>query len=139
MNGADITPAEKSLRWALRINGAITSLALLAVFMPLDWMKQTNDYLQIGPVPSGALFEYLARTVSAMYAIHGGLCFVLARDVRRFGPVITYVACVEMAFAGVVLWIDWAVHMPRAWVAVEAPTVVAVSGTILFLRIRARS
>jgi len=133
-----MTRSETALKWVLRINGAITLLALLAVFMPIDWMNQTHEKLGMGPLPRAGIFEYLARTVSALYAIHGGLCFVLASDVRRFGPVITYVAIVEMIFAGLLVWIDIQARMPAGWIATEAPTVVLMSGTILTLRMKAK-
>jgi len=133
-----LTRPETALKWALRINGAITLTALVAVFMPLEWMAQTHNRLGMGPLPQAPIVEYLARTISAMYAIHGGLCFVLSTNVRRFGPVITYVATIEMLFAGLLLWIDAKAKMPALWIAMEAPTVIVVSGVILTLRLKAR-
>ncbi|MEZ0264618.1 MAG: hypothetical protein ACAI43_07825 [Phycisphaerae bacterium] len=130
--------AERALAWVLRVNGAVTVTALLAVFMPVGWMGAVHARLGLGAAPDGPMFEYLARTVSALYAIHGGLCFVLSTDVRRFGPVITYVACAELAFAAALLLIDVKAGMPAAWVMVEAPAVVFVSGLMLGLRIVAR-
>jgi len=132
------TRAERALAWVLRVNGAVTLSAIVAVFMPLGWMDAVHARLGMGPSPGGPMFEYLARTVSALYAIHGGLCFLLSTDVRRFGPVITYVACIELAFAGVLLWIDVKAGLPAAWVLVEAPAVILVSGVMLGLRVAAR-
>lgn len=122
----------------LRINGSITSLAVLAVFMPLSWMDEAHRHLGMGPAPREPIFEYLARTVSFIYFIHGMLCLLLSTDVRRFGPVITYVGSIELVFAGFVLWIDTKAGMPRAWTLTEAPAIVLVSGLILFLRMRSR-
>src|SRR5687768_1536758 len=91
-----LTRPERALRAVLRLNGAITALALVAVFMPLDWMDRTHRSIGLGPLPSGPVFEYLARTVSFMYVIHGTLCLLLSTNVRRYGPVITFVAIVEI-------------------------------------------
>ena len=94
--------------------------------------------LGMGPAPQGAMFEYLARAVSAAAAIHGGLCFVLSADVRRYGPVITYIACAELAFACVLVWVGVRAGLPQTWVAVEAAGVVLASGVTLGLRAAAR-
>jgi len=131
------TPAERALRFVLRLNGLITCLALVAIFMPLEWMNDTHRRLGLGDLPRGPIFEYLARTVSAMYVIHGLLCLLLATDVRRFGPIITFVASIELCFAALVLWIDRRAQMPVAWTLIEAPLIVLFSGTTLALRCRA--
>jgi hypothetical protein len=131
------TGAERALRVVLRLNGAITCLAIVAVFMPLEWMDRAHQALGLGPMPRGPVFEYLARTVSFLYVIHGVLCLLLSTDVRRFGPVITYVAVAEMAFAGLVFWIDRRAGMPWQWTWVEAPVIIAVSGLVLILRLAA--
>ena len=81
------------------------------------------------------VFEYLARTVSFMYFVHGGLCLFLSSDVRRFGPVITFVASIQLAFAAVVGWIDEKAGMPRAWTVAECGLVTLFSATILCLRL----
>jgi hypothetical protein len=133
------TPPERALKILLRVNGFITLLALLAVFMPLDWMHAIHTHLRLGPVPITPIFEYMARTLAALYAIHGGLCFVLATDVRRFGPVITYTATAQLLFALLVFWIDYKVHLPRLWTAIESPAVLIISALTLYLRLRART
>jgi hypothetical protein len=101
-------------------------------------MDRTHRWLGLGPVPRVPVFEYLARSVSFLYVIHGGLCLLLSSDVRRFGPVITYVAGAEMGFAGMVFWIDRRAGMPWQWTSVEAPLIIMVSGLILILRLLAR-
>jgi hypothetical protein len=131
------TRPERTLAFVLRLNGAITALALLAVFMPLDWMADTHRRLGMGPLPGAPIVAYLARTVSFLYFVHGGLCLLLASDVRRFGPVITYVASVELAFAALLLWIDESAGMPRPWTWIEVPAVAAIGALILALRLRA--
>jgi hypothetical protein len=131
-----VTAAERALKVVLRLNGVITSMAILAVFMPLDWMNDTHRYLGMGDAPRGPIFEYLARTVSFLYFVHGTLCLLLSTDVRRFGPIITYVAVIELIFAGLVFWIDTKAGMPVAWTLTEAPAIVVISATTLILRLR---
>jgi hypothetical protein len=130
--------SERALAALLRINGVFTALAVVAVFMPMAGMQWLHARLNVGPAPATPVFEYMARTVSALYVIHGGLCFVLASDVRRFGPVITYTASAQLVFAAVVLWVDYKVGLPRLWVAVEAPAILLMGGLTLYLRGRSR-
>ena len=133
---APVTGTERALAVLLRINGVFTGLAVAAVFMPVEAMHWLHHRLNMGPAPGTPVFEYMARTLSALYAIHGGLCFVLATDVRRFGPVITYAAWAQLVFAAVVLWVDYKVGLPRLWVAVEAPAILLMGGLTLYLRAR---
>src|SRR5215212_1110527 len=98
MNAAPAVPftrAERALAIVLRANGAITSLALLAVFLPLGWMDEVHRVLGMGPAPRGPVFEYLARTISFLYFVHGTICLLLSTDVRRYRPIITYIAAIE--------------------------------------------
>jgi hypothetical protein len=133
-----LTRPERALKIVLRINGLITSSAILAVFMPLSWMQNTHRYLGMGDIPTVPIFEYLARTVSYLYFVHGLLCLLLSTDVRRFGPIITYVAVIEMIFAAMVFAIDEKTHMPRNWTFTEAPAIALFSGAILILRIASK-
>lgn len=130
---APTTRPERALQWVLRLNGLVTLAALAAVFMPLAWMDDVHRRLEMGPMPRGPVVEYLARTVSALYAIHGGLCLILARDVRRYGPLITYIAFASLLFAGLVFWIDKSAGLPRVWLWSEAISVAMMSGVMLIL------
>jgi hypothetical protein len=49
---------------------------------------------------------------------------------------VTYIAVMELIFAGFVFWIDEKAGMPRAWALVEAPAIIFFSGLILILRLR---
>jgi hypothetical protein len=127
---------ERALVWILRINGVITCLALPFVFMPVDWMDTTHRYFGMGPLLRTPVVEYLARTVSYLYFAHGALCLLLSTDVRRFGPVITCVASLSLAFAFLVFWIDQKSGMPRRWTYIEFAAVTFFSGSTLLLRIK---
>jgi hypothetical protein len=59
-----------------------------------------------------AVTQYLSRSVSAFYAMFGGLTILVSLDVRRFGPVITYLAIATMAFGMVITGVDVIAKMP---------------------------
>src|SRR5215471_14893606 len=118
-----MTNADKALVLLLRIVGVPALFALVAVFMPSSWMAATHRWLGLGEMPTGPVVEYLARSVSAFYALMGALCLVLSLGV---------------AFAlmsVVLLGVDLAAGMPWWWTASEGPGGV-VFGALLFVLAR---
>jgi hypothetical protein len=81
-----MTTSDKALVLLLRIVGVPALFALVAVFMPVSWMAATHRWLGLGEMPTGPVVEYLARSVSAFYAIMGALCLVLTTDLSATGP-----------------------------------------------------
>jgi hypothetical protein len=77
--------------------------------------------------------EYLARTVSAFYALLGALCLVLASDLERYRPLVRFFG-VAFALVGVVFTgIDLMAAMPWWWTAFEGPPAVLVGDLLYFL------
>jgi hypothetical protein len=66
--------ADKVLAILLRSLGVSALFALVAVFMPMSWMAATHRWLGLGEMPTAPVVEYLARSVSAFYALFGALC-----------------------------------------------------------------
>ncbi len=125
--------AERRLTWFLRITGSISMLAVAAVFMPSSMMGHIYAGLGLGAMPDGPVFEYLARSESALYTIVGAVLWVLSSDVRRYRPVIVVYACLYVVFGLTILAIDWRIGLPIWWVAVEGPTVIVLGVTTLWL------
>src|SRR5262249_7042665 len=67
----------------LRLLGVTALFAVVAVFMPVSWRAAAHRWLGLGEMPTGPVAEYLARPVSAFYAILGALCLVVAADPER--------------------------------------------------------
>ena len=74
----------KLLTLLLRVVGITSLFALLAVVMPMPWMEAAHQWLGLGEMPRGNVVEYLARSLSAFYALFGFLCLVLATDIERY-------------------------------------------------------
>src|SRR5262245_28993059 len=85
-----MTRADKALVFLLRFVGVPALFALVAVFMPVSWMVATHRWLGLGEMPTGPVVEYLARSVSAFYAIMGALCLVLTTDLERYRPLVRF-------------------------------------------------
>src|SRR5262245_48226303 len=85
-----MTTSGKALVLLLRLAGVSALFALVAVFMPFSWMVATHRWLGLGEMPDGPVVEYLARSVSAFYALFGALFLVVASDPERYRPVVRF-------------------------------------------------
>ena len=131
--------AERALMAILRVFGATGMLATVAVFMPRAWMAACHAWLGLGAFPEGPIVEYLARSLSALYAMVGGLAWLVAGDVRRYERVVTYVAVVLVAFGAVISAVDLRLGMPLYWTLGEGPPTVLLGAVMLALQARARA
>ena len=107
-----MSKSETLLKLLLRVAGALCLLAIAAVVMPLEWMAVGHEWLGLGALPEGPIVEYLARSLSALYAILGGLMLLVAGDVRRYAAAITYLAATHLVLAAVILVTDISAGMP---------------------------
>ncbi len=119
----------------LRIVGVSACTALIACVMPTTWIETTHKRLGLGDFPDAPITQYLARSISALYAIFGGLAIVISTDVQRYSPIIRFFAYVRLVFGLVITGIDWVVGMPSYWTLFEGPPTV-VFGVVLVLLAR---
>ena len=124
---------ERALVLLLRLTGALLVLAFLAVLLPTEWMARTHRWLGLGEFPRAPLVDYLTRSASALYGIHGGLMIVLSRDVRRFAPVVVYVALAGIAFGATMIAVDLGAGMPAYWTLGEGPLILLAGFATLWL------
>ena len=129
--------AEYWLGVMLRVVGVITGLAVVPVVMPWGWIEAVHAEMGLGAPPRVPVFEYMARTLSALYAIHGGLCWIVARDVRRYAPIITYLIVVGLGFVPLVLAIDVRAGLPASWYLAEGSAILAMTAPMAVLHWRA--
>jgi hypothetical protein len=130
-----MTRADKALVFLLRCLGVGSLFALVAVVMPFSWMVATHRWLGLGEMPTGPVVEYLARSVSAFYALFGAICLVLASDLERYRPLVRFLALAVVLMSLVVLGVDLTAGMPWWWSASEGPGGV-VFGALLFVLAR---
>ena len=84
-------------------------------------------------MPTGPIVEYLARSLSAFYALVGALCLVMASDLERYRPLVRFFG-VCLALLGIVFTgVDLAAGMPWWWTALEGPGAVPVGALVYFL------
>jgi hypothetical protein len=114
-------PADHVLAWSLRICGVIDLLALLACFMPVEWMRHLHRLCRLGEFPEQPIAEYLARSTSLLWGLHGLLLIYLSRDVVQHASLIRFVAWMTIVAGGLAVLSGLRAGLPGWWIAIEGP------------------
>ena len=114
----------------LRLAGLITLAAFFAMVMPAAWMASAHHALGFGDWPGTPVFEYLARSIAALYGFHGGLLLLIAGDPARHVAIVKYMAFMYVAFGLIMLAIDLDAGMPTWWTLAEGPPI-AMTGVLI--------
>ena len=130
-----MTKRDKVLVILLRFGGVIALFAVVAVVMPTSWMAATHRWLGLGEMPTAPVVEYLARSLSAFYAVFGALCLLVAADLERYRPLVRFLGAAFALMSPVALGVDLAAGMPWWWAVSDGPGGV-VFGVMLFVLAR---
>lgn len=128
----------RALAWVLRLGGGVMLLAFGAVFMPTAWMLGSTEMLGLTPLPPVPLFQYLTRSLSMLYGVHGAVFVVAGSDPRRYAPMIAALAWLDLLMAALLLGIDLHAGMPAYWTFGEAFIPLFMGCLLLFLLSKAR-
>lgn len=129
--------ADRALALLLRLIGAALLLALLAVVLPFPAMDAIHrDALGLGPLPDGVIVQYLSRTVSLLYAVHGAVMVYVSFDVPRYRPLIVVLGVLNGLFGASAFAVDLTFGMPLWWAAWEGPVIVAAAVATVALAAR---
>ena len=102
--------------------------------MPRQWIAAGHAWAGLGDLPPGPIVGYLARSASALYALHGALIVVMSFDVTRYARLITFLAAAAVVHGGVMLAIDLTEGMPLWWTLFEGPAFAATGAVVLILQ-----
>jgi hypothetical protein len=127
-------PSDRPLKIVLRCWGCLDLLALVAVVAPTAWLAWGHEWAGLGPFSEAPVVGYLARSASALYVLHGALILFISTDVRRYGPLISFLAAGSIVHGMVIIGIDWAVGMPAWWTRVEGAAFATGGVVVLLLR-----
>ena len=111
----------RPLRVVLRVLGVTDMLAFIAVVMPTAWIHWGHQWSGLGEFPDAPISAYLARSASALYGLHGLMIIYMSFDVRRYWPLIRFMASIAVAHGIVMFGIDLAAGMPAWWTSFEGP------------------
>ncbi len=124
--------AERILKVVLRWIGTASLLALIFVVAPRSWMESIHSQLGMGQLPDASVVGYLTRSNSALYALLGGLFWVVSFDLRRHLRIVQYMGRAIPLFGLALIGIDWAEGLPLFWKLWEGPFVTLVGLVIWF-------
>ena len=128
--------AERTLAVVLRSMGLIDLCALFVVVLPGEWIAGIHRWLGLGTLPDAPIVGYLARSGSAMYALHGALVVYASYDVARYWPLIRFLALLALVHGAVMLEIDISQGLPLLWQLGEGPLFAASGALVLWLQAR---
>jgi hypothetical protein len=117
---------ERGLVAFLRFFGCMTLLAVYAVVQPRSWMAATHEWLGLGALPEGPIVSYLARSLSAFYALLGGALVLFSTDVRRYRPALVYVSTAIVLLGVALFFIDLNAGLPSSWIWGEGPLTIVL-------------
>jgi hypothetical protein len=130
--------SDKALLVLLWLLGVTALLAIVPVFMPRSWISETHHWLGLGELPSAPVVEYLARTLSAFYAMFGALCLLVATDLERYRPVAWFLGVAQVVIGAVFIGVDLTAGMPSWWTACEGPSEIVIGAVMMVLARRRR-
>lgn len=125
---------QRGLVIVLRILGTIDALAVLAIFLPQSWMATAHAWLGMGKLPDQPIIDYLTRSASALYALHGAMILFVSTDVERYAPLIKFLAVAALVHGVVLFLIDVAAGMPAWWRFLEGPAIAAMGTVVLMMQ-----
>lgn len=130
---------DQTLALFLRLIGVVMLLAILPMFFPISWMQAVHARIGLGELPSIPIIGYLARSLSAMYALYGAALFYLSFSVRASASFLRFLGGLGILFGLFMIWMDWHVGLPVSWIVSEGPFIVAASALIAWLAGRVRA
>jgi hypothetical protein len=123
----------KRLQLFLRAFSLVPMSAAFAAMLPVGAMDQVHQYIGLGSLPRGPIVEYLARSTSMFYAMHGVLLWYIASDLRRYRDLFRLYLWLSMLFALGLFLTDISAGLPPEWAMAEGPMIAAFVGVIMWL------
>ncbi len=132
--GGAMPSNERMLKILLWVCGLACASAGFPMLMPAQWMHAGHEWLGMGGFPVAPIAEYLARLVSGLFMLYGVLLIAMARDVRRYAPLITLQAFLLPASSVSSGAFGLACAMPAWWIAADVGSCVAFAAGVLLLQ-----
>ncbi len=131
--------AEKWLILLFRLNALLLTTACLTLFFPNPLMHRIHRVLGLGEMPPGPIVEYLARSCSMLYFVHGLVLGYVSWQIRKYWELVPLLAGLHLLLGAMVLAVDLKAGMPWYWTAAEGPGIMIFASLLLLLWSRASS
>ena len=131
---------EPTLRFMLRFFGTMSLLAIPFVFVPYSVMDDIHrDWLQLGTLPDEPIVGYLARSLSAFYALVGAIMWKVSFDLRYYRSFLILMTGAITLIGVSLIFIDWYEGLPAMWKWWEGPFIVVMGAVMWGLSRRLRA
>lgn len=130
---AETTRRDRALAWLLRGLGCVDLLAIAVAFLPVHTIAAVNQWMGLESLPDSPLVDYLIRSTSVLYALHGGLMLGLSSDVVRYRPLIRLLGWLAIAHGLAMFFVDRQLGLPPWWPWIEGPTFAGCGTAVLLL------
>ena len=97
---------ENILKLILRLSGALLVLAFIAVFLPYEIMNVLHNQMGLGKLPQIPIVDYLARSVSLFYGIHGVFVIYISFNIRHYVKFLKLLCILGFIFGVTIFFID---------------------------------
>lgn len=124
---------ESALRFMLRFFGTTSLLAIPFIFVPYSVMDNIHQQLQLGRLPEEPIVGYLARSLSAFYALVGALFWKISFNLPRYRSLLIYLGGALTLLGGAICFIDWWEGLPAVWKLCEGPFIIVAALVMLSL------
>ncbi len=124
--------AEKILTLMLRVNAAILIVALPMAILPFETMSWIHGWFNMGDLSDQPITEYLARSCSLLYGMHGLVLMLISIAPRRHWSLIGPVALIHVGLGLTIFLVDLDAGMPWYWTAAEGIPI-SIYGALLYL------
>ena len=121
------------LMWIMGVGGLF---AIPAIFLPYSWMNSIHEFMGLGTMPDSPIVSYLARSLSAFYAILGTITLCISFDIRGLRSFVRLWGMIVSLLGIVLLGIDFTSGMPLSWTLGEGPPALAIGLTVLWCQRR---
>ena len=124
---------KKALIVILRLSGLLLITAFIAAFLPYETMAKIHEQMGMGDFPKLPILDYLARSVSLFYSIHGVIVLYISFDLMRDLKFLKLLCYLGFVFGIVLFGVDMNAPMPTSWTFSEGPLIVSLNLVVYIL------
>lgn len=126
--------AERFLSHLLKLIGVGLTLAFLFVLLPKSFLASIHAWLGLGEFPAQPVVEYLARSTSLLYGVHGVVMLALATNIPKYITLVGLIGYLHIGIGLTMLVIDLLSGMPWWWTTFEGIPVALTGAFICWLQ-----
>ena len=124
---------KKALIVILRLSGLLLITAFIAAFLPYETMARIHEQIGLGDFPNLPILNYLARSVSLFYGIHGVIVLYISLDIMKYLKFLKLLCYLGFVFGIVLFGVDMNAPMPESWTFSEGPLIVSLNLVVYIL------